>query len=135
MNGLGKEEISVEAGEEVMVQDNETHNAERKVTEIEVEGDAKRAIDEIIWVRGLGEMGNSIRNMYENIEVSMQNIVMEARKVYLRDGWDDVVDGPRSDILKRIRAILKPSSDHLYQTVIHELCHINNLLKCNISDI
>ena len=119
--------------------DDESQYAVRKVSEVElqelqVEANARRAVDKTVMMHGLGEINSAIRNMYENIEESMQKIVTEASKIYMRTGGD-VIDGPRLDSSKRVRAILKPSSEHLCECVMHELCHISSQLKSNITSI
>ena len=59
---------------------------------------------------------------------------MEAGKVYLRAGGD-AIGGLRHDSTKRVRAILKPSSDYLRECVMHELCRISGELKNDITSI
>ena len=119
--------------------DDESQYAARKVSEVEmqelqVEANARRAVDKTVMMHGLGEINSAIRNMYENIEESMQQIVTEASKIYMRTGRD-VIDGPRLDSSKRVRAILKPSCEHLRECAMHELCHISSQLKSNITSI
>ena len=59
---------------------------------------------------------------------------MEAGKFYMRAGGY-VIDGPRNDSTRRVRAILKPSSDYLRECVMHELCRISGELKNDITSI
>ena len=85
-------------------------------------------------MHAFSEMNNAIRDMYEKMEASMQNITMESGKIYMRAGGD-VIDGPRRDSTKRVRAILKPSSEYLCECVMHELCRISGELKSDITSI
>ena len=108
--------------------------SEVEMQELQVEANARRAVDKTVMMHGLGEINNAIRNMYENIEKIMQKIVTEASKIYMHT-CRDVIDGPRLESSKRVRAILKPSSQHLHECVMHELCHFNGQLKSNITTI
>ena len=95
----------VASGDDVL---DESRFAARKVSaiELEVESNARREVDKTVMMHALSEMNNAIRDMYEKMEASMQNITMEAGKIYMRaDG--DVIDGPRRDSTKRVRASCK----------------------------
>jgi len=114
----------------------ESRCAARKVSEfeLEVESNARRAVDKTVMMHALAEINTAIRDMYETMEASMQNITMEAGKIYMRAGGD-VIDGPRLDSAKRVRSILKPSSEYLRECVTHELCRISGELKSDITNI
>ena len=125
----------VASGEEMCTED-ESRYAARKVSEVELEvkANARRAVDKTVMMHALAEMNTAIHDMYEKIEANVKNITMEAGKVYMRAGGD-VIDGPRNDSTKRVRAILKPSSDYLRECVMHELCRISGELKNDITSI
>ena len=134
----------MDGSETAMAQDNETKIEAEKDPETALESDIKQKIevliDELVWVQSLREMDNAISNMYEKIEACMKNIMLST---YMIDDWEVVDepkvdtlkrirDKPKLDTLKRIRKILKPSSEHLHETVIHELSHIGDQLKLNL---
>ena len=107
----------------------------RKVseTELEVESTVRRSVDRAIMMIALSDLNMAIRDVYEQLEASMKNTVTEARKIYRRVG-DDEIDGPRTDVTRRVRELLQPSSQYLRECVLHELCRIANELKVNITE-
>ena len=118
----------MDGSETALSQDNEKKFDGEKDPETDLESDVKQKIDELVWVQSLREMDHAIRNMYEKIEACMENIMLST---YMIADWE-VVDESKLDTLKRIRKILKPSSEHLHETVIHELSHIGDQLKLNL---
>ena len=85
-------------------------------------------------------MDNAISNMYEKIEACMQNIMLST---YMIADWEiedeslfntpkRIRDKPKIDNINRIPKILKPSSEHLHETVIHERSRIGDQLKLNL---
>ena len=54
--------------------------------------------------------------MYGQMEASMKDTVMIALKLYRRDG-DDEIDGPRTDVTRRVWEILQPSSQYLQECI------------------
>jgi len=125
----------VASGEEMRTEDDSRYAA-RKVSEVEleVEANARRAVDKTVMMHALAEMNTAIHDMYEKIEANVKNITMEAGKVYMRAGGDNIY-GPQNDSTRRVRAILKPSSDYLRECVMHELCRISGELKNYIASI
>ena len=59
--------------------------------------------------------------------------MMIAEKIVRRDG-DDEIDGPRTDVTRRVREILQPSSQYLRECILHELCRISDKLKTDINN-
>ena len=110
-------------------------DAARKVTEVEleVESIARRSVDKIVMMHALNDLNMAIRNIYGQMEASMKTIVMEAGKIYRRAGNDEI-DGPRTDVTRRVQGILQPSSQYLQECILHELCRISDELKTNITD-
>ena len=106
----------------------------RKVpeTDLEVESTVRRSVDRAVMMIALSDLNEVIRDVYGRMETSMKNIVMEAGKIYRRVG-DDEIDGPRTDVTRRVREVLQPSSQYLRECVLHELCRIANELKANIT--
>ena len=110
-------------------------DAARKVTEaeLEVESTVRRSVDKIVMMHALNDLNMAIRNVYDRMETSMKTIVVEAGKIYQRAGNDEI-DGPRTDVTRRIQGILQPSSQYLQECILHELCRISDGLKANIID-
>ena len=106
-----------------------------KVTEAELEVGSivRRSVDKTVMMHALTDLNAAICEVYGRIEVSMKTIVMEAGKIYRRVGNDEI-DGPRTDITRRVQEILHPSSQYLQECILHELCHISGRLKLNIID-
>ena len=110
-------------------------DAARKVTEaeLEVESTVRRSVDKTVMMHALNHLNMAIRNVYDLIEASMKTIVMEAGKIYRRAGNDEI-NGPRTDVTRRVQGILQPSSQYLQECILHELCRISDGLKSNITD-
>ena len=104
-----------------MCTEDESRYAARKGSEVEleVEGDVRRGVDKALMMRALSDMTIVVREVYKNIESEMQNIASEAHHKYMLDGRG-VIDGPRRDILKKIRDVLVPSCEHQREFVMHE---------------
>ena len=102
--------------------------------ELEVEGEAKRAVDMALMMRALTDMNVAVGAVYKRIESDIQDIASEAHGKYIFAGRD-VIDGPRRDRMKHLRDILVPSSEHLRECVTHELCRISNVLKDDIASL
>ena len=134
----------MDGSETAMSQDNEKKFDAEKDPETDLESEeeeeVKQKIDELVWVQSLGEMDHAIRNMYEKIEACMKNIMLS---IYMIADWEiedeslfdtpkRIRDKPKIDKIKRISKILKPSSEHLHETIIHELSHIGDQLKLNL---
>ena len=107
----------------------------RKVseTELEVESTVRRSVDRAVMMIALSDLNMAIRDVYEQLEASMKNTVTEARKIYRRVG-DDEIDGPRTDVTRRVHELLQPSSQYLRECILYELCRIANELKVNITE-
>lgn len=99
--------------------------------ELEVESTVARSVDKSVMMHALSDMNSAIRSMYDQIDESMTNTVIEAGKIYRRSGEDEI-DGPRTDVTRVVREILQPSSERLRECIIHELCRISNELKVNV---
>ena len=108
----------------------------RKVSEKEVEAESTvgRLVDKAIMMNALLKLDGAISDVYTGIEVDMRNTAMEAGKIYRRLGRDEV-DGPRTDITRRVREILQPSSQYLRECILHELSRIRDELKINIIEM
>ena len=102
--------------------------------ELEVEGEAKRAMDRALMMHALADMNMAIGDVYKRIESNMRDIASEAQGKYMFAGRD-VIDGPRRDILKNLRDVIVPSCDQMREYVTHELCRISNVLKDDISNL
>ena len=108
-------------------------DAPRKVTdaELEMESTVRRSVDKIVMMHALNDLNMAIRDVYGQMEAGMKDTVMIALKICRRDG-DDEIDGPRTDVTKRVRELLQPSSQYLRECILHELCRISNELKTDI---
>ena len=114
---------------------NAEKNEARKVSEaeLEVESTVRRSVDKAVMMIALSGLNVAIHDVYGQIEACMKNTVMEARKIYRRAG-DDEIDGPRTDITRRVREVLESSSQYLRECMLHELCRITNELRTNITE-
>ena len=108
-------------------------DAARKVTEaeLEVESTVRRSVDKTVMMYALTDLNIAIRDVYCQMEASMKDTVTIALKLCRRDG-DDEIDGPRTDVTRRVRDILQPSSQYLQECILHELCRISDGLKVDI---
>ena len=106
----------------------------RKVTEAELEAEStvRRSVDKIVMMHALNDLNVAIRDVYGQMEASMKDTMMIAEKIVRRDG-DDEIDGPRTDVTRRVREILQPSSQYLRECILHELCRISDELKTDIT--
>ena len=84
-------------------------------------------------MHALNHLNMAIRNVYDRMETSMKTIVVEAGKIYQRAGNNEI-DGPITNISRRVQRILQPSSQYLQECILHELCRISDGLKPNITD-
>ena len=89
--------------------------------ELEVESTVARSVDKSVMMHALSDMNSAIRSMYDQIDESMTNTVIEAGKIY-RSSGEDEIDGPRTDVTRVVRKILQPSSERL----------LSNELKVNV---
>ena len=76
----------------------------------------------------------AISNVYTEIEMDMKHTAMEAGKIYRRTCREEV-DGPRTDITRRVQETLQPSSQYLRECILHELSRIRDELKTNIIEM
>ena len=111
-------------------------DAARKISEAEVEMEStvRRSADKALMMIALSNLNAAISDVYAGIEVDMKNTAMEARNIYRHAGWDEI-DGPRTDITRRVREILQPSSQYLRECILHELSRIRDELKINIIEM
>lgn len=104
-----------------------------KVSEanLEVEAMVRRSVDKTVMMHALNDLNLALRDVYGQVEASMNDTVLSALKIYRREG-DDEIDGPRTDVTKRVREILQPSCQYLRECFLHELCRISEGLKLEL---
>ena len=79
-------------------------------------------------MHALSGMNGTIGAIFETLETRMQTISWEAANTLMRDG-DDVVDGPRHEPMKSVRAILSPSCEFLRVVLTIEFCRLCEEMK------
>ena len=95
-----------------------------------MESTVRRSVDKTVMMHALTDLNIAIRDVYGQMEASMKDTVTIALKLCRRDG-DDEIDGPRTDVTRRVREI-QPSSQYLRECILHELCRISDGLKAGI---
>ena len=112
---------------------NDEKDAARKISEaeVEVESTVRRFLDKAVMMVALSNLNAAISDVYTGVEMDMKHTTLEAGKIYRRTCREQV-DGTRTDITRRVRETLQPSSQYLRECILHELSRIRDELKTNI---